>query len=416
MNVELIARWLDRIVFISLLGFWCALGFSNALVEITFMAALLSWAAGRFLRKDYRLYIPGAIFFPLALYIALVSSSAVWSEYPAQSVRGAVKVLQHFFLFWISAEAFRVKERRDMFEKVFLAFFVVLLIDGYFQLISGVDLIRHFKAAHSSAGYRVSASFKSYGLLAAYLICTVPLLAVILLEASQKKGTALNRLICGAVLAGAVGLLVLTRSRGGVIAFFAGVILYLVLRRKWKAIAFGIIAAAFLALAVPRTMLIHKNLEGGEQSLIERYYLWDRAMNVIKAKPVQGTGINTYVTAHEKYDTTQNWRVRDYYAHNGYLQIAAETGVPSLLLLLFYIFIFFRGLWKSGNRLLANRNRAKTVGIAFGLVNFLFFALIDTVFHNPQAVMVFWFLSGLALAYAGVVRDASVAGDSWCWK
>jgi len=150
---------------------------------------------------------------------------------------------------------------------------------------------------------------------------------------------------------------------------------------------------------LPRSMVIHLDSEGKEQSFVERVYLWDRALQVIRARPWTGTGINTYSVAHQKYDQRQNWRVRNYYSHNGYLQIAAETGLPSLACLLAFLFFYFRRAIQSLREGSEGGAGRTLIGILTGLVNFLMLALVDTVFHNPQAVMGFWFLAGWGVAY-----------------
>ena len=149
-------------------------------------------------------------------------------------------------------------------------------------------------------------------------------------------------------------------------------------------------------------MLIHLDADRKEQSLVERYYLWDRAISVIKAKPLTGTGINTYAVAHQRYDTTKNWRVRNYYAHNGYLQLAAETGLPGLFL--FLAFLIYQFVWSY--RRLAQKKAAGEVtgywiplGLLTSMAGFLVFAFVDTVLHNEQSAMTFWYLAGLQSAY-----------------
>ncbi|MBI3313821.1 MAG: O-antigen ligase family protein [Candidatus Omnitrophica bacterium] len=148
---------------------------------------------------------------------------------------------------------------------------------------------------------------------------------------------------------------------------------------------------------IPRSTLIHLDAEGKEQSLVERYYLWDRAISVIKARPLTGTGINTYTKVHPKYDRTQNWRVRNYYAHNGYLQLAAEIGVFGLLAFLIFLGIFFIQGLRAGN--FSDWDGQLRFGLLMGTLNFLIFVMADTVLHNPQPVMTFWFLLGLHRAY-----------------
>jgi O-antigen ligase len=207
---------------------------------------------------------------------------------------------------------------------------------------------------------------------------------------------------------GGLVLLIWTRSRGAFLSFLIGGVLWMVFTKKFKwLIAAGlIIVGAFFI--VPKSMIIHQNAEGQEQSIVERYYLWDRAMNVIKARPLTGTGINTYTAAHAKYDKTNNWRVRDYYAHNGYLQAAAETGIPSILFLLVFLGIYYqRSLRPKLSGTEASSDKLLRQGLMIGLANFLVLTCVDTVFHNPQAVTVFWFLLGLQYAYS---RDQENTG------
>ena len=155
-------------------------------------------------------------------------------------------------------------------------------------------------------------------------------------------------------------------------------------------------------------MIIHLDADNREQSLVERYYLWDRALNVIRAKPFGGTGINTYAAAHAKYDKTQNWRVRNYYAHNGYLQTAAETGLIGLGLLLAGLWLLLRrGLHRVrdyGNAPISVRLWA----VLTGVFAFLIMSLVDTVMHNNQSVKLFWLWLGLLAALSYASKDVAI--------
>ena len=149
--------------------------------------------------------------------------------------------------------------------------------------------------------------------------------------------------------------------------------------------------------------MIHLDIDSKEQSLVERLYLWDRAAHVIKARPWTGTGINTYAVAHQKYDKTQNWRVKNYYAHNGYLQMAAEIGIPGLFLFLLFLLNFFKiSLKKIKDWLRSSKPEQgfPLLGICLGVLNFLILTLVDTILHNPPSIKLFWYLSALAFVYA----------------
>lgn len=151
---------------------------------------------------------------------------------------------------------------------------------------------------------------------------------------------------------------------------------------------------AILAM-VPRQVIIHEDAQGKEQSLVERFELWKRALDVIKAKPWTGTGINTYDVAHAKYDKEQNWRVRGYYAHNGYLQLAAEIGLPGIFSFLWFLFMFLRRSLQSLRRVRGSLPEFEQLGILTGLSAFLIYAAADNNLQSPPSLMMFWYLAGV---------------------
>ncbi|MFA7001332.1 MAG: O-antigen ligase family protein, partial [Candidatus Omnitrophota bacterium] len=282
----------------ALLVLWCAIAFSLALAEIATVVALLFWVLWRFREGIRAPRIDRAAVWLLAGYVLLCLLSLFWTEAPKESYRGIFKVLKYAAIFWMSAEIFRENSARKKFQTVFLVFYGILILDGFIQYYAGRDVLRGVILQEASSGGRVSASFKSFGLLASYLVCTIPFLIALgwaYYCSGRKRWYAWT---IGFMAAAACLLLFWTRSRGAWLALIAGGILWLFWSRKWKwLLGLGILLAG-LYFVLPRSMIIHQNAEGQEQSIVERYYLWDRALNVIKAKPWTGTGINSYVKAH----------------------------------------------------------------------------------------------------------------------
>lgn len=390
------ADW-KRLSAYALCTLFAGLAFSSALVEITFFFALGFWLIHKFqlgISRIFSRWSKAALLF--ALYAAFCTASVLWSEFQIQSVKGMLKVLQQFFIFWMVLDTFDEERTCGALEKVILTVGGILVLDGFYQYGSGRDFIRGFAGEAASSGYRLSASFKSYGLFAAFLVVTLPYLGMLALRV-WKRGTEMPKAVLFSLIAIAgMACLFLTRSRGGFIAFGASLFFLFLFQKRWKLI--GVLAAAAVAviLILPKGMIIHLDADNREQSLVERYYLWDRAVNVIKAKPLGGTGINTYAVAHQKYDKTQNWRVRNYYAHNGYLQIGAETGLTGLGLFLAGLILLIRRTLQSfaGNR----AESARRWAVLTGVMGFMVMSLVDTIMHNNQSVMLFWFWLGLLAA------------------
>lgn len=383
-----------------------SLCFSPALMEISCAALFVGFI---FLRiQKYPLpKIDKSILIPLSVYIALSVVSFFWSEFPKQSFRGVLKVLKGFLAFWMTLEVLNTRDKHQTAMKVLTLSLIFLGINGMWQYVFGFDLTRRIPHEAASSGPRISASFRNYGLLAAYMITFLPLVASQILKAGPKGKLFLSS------LASVFGLLLLfwTRLRGAWIAFLMGAgfcIANAKNRKIYAAILAVLIVVGFLAL--PKSKLIHLDAEGKEQSLIERVFLWDRAVSVIRARPWTGTGINTYAVAHQQYDQTKSWRVQNYYAHNGFLQIAAETGLPSLGFLLVFLCLYFR----KGLRALSQteeEDRKTVIAFLAGVLNFLVLTLIDTIFHNPPSIMAFWYLTGWGVAFQNLaLKDREVSG------
>lgn len=383
----------EKGLFYSLLSLLVSLSFSTALIEISFVAALFFAAGLVFInRKNPFEQLSPLYTVPLGLYVVTVLLSVFWTDYPKETFRGIFKVLQQVCIFFLVAQLPRtLTSDNRLFEKVFLVLLAAVVANGLFQYAFGVDFVRGFHSVDASSGPRVTSSFKSYGLFASFLVVAMPL--VIAYAGTAPRFSRYQILLVILVIEGLLCLF-LTRSRGAWLAFFAGSFLVMLAFRQWRFATVLTLAAVVGLLMLPRNILIHLDSEQKEQSIVERLDLWKRAADVIEAKPWTGTGINTYTKAHVKYDKSKSWRVRDYYAHNGYLQMAAEIGLPGAFAFLTFLTSLIILACKRSTGL-AGREFFLRIGLITGVTVFSINAAWDTLFHNPQAVMTFWFFLGL---------------------
>jgi len=139
---------------------------------------------------------------------------------------------------------------------------------------------------------------------------------------------------------------ILRGSRGGLISAGIAVLAVLCFRRRF--ILLTIFALILMAGVVPlwdHFASAYKLDMPLLEALNTRFALWTDAVRVIQAYPVFGAGIGSYDTFSQaalvlgtgRYFTSSS-------AHNSFLQMAAETGIPSLL-----SFVAFLGLsaWQS---------------------------------------------------------------------
>lgn len=84
---------------------------------------------------------------------------------------------------------------------------------------------------------------------------------------------------------------------------------------------------------------------GGSSSFQIRKIVWRGAINIWRANPIFGTGVETYAFAYYKYRPIEHNRVSEWNylynkAHNEYLNYLATTGTVGLLSYLFFIAVF----------------------------------------------------------------------------
>lgn len=398
----------------SMLVLWASLTFSIALTEIAFVCALIFWigwhiqlqngfchhaSADRQVLKSTGFSHTDWVFWaPLLLFFMCVLISYFTSEYPKQSFRGLFKIAKPLLAFVIAIDLFGDIQSQKRLSGIYLATFLMVVIDCSIQYAFGKDILRGFAAEQSAAGIRLIGPFGNFAKMATYLVLVIPVFGMRFWcdftrpEQRKKSFYGLALAMAGLVL------LYWTRCRAPVVALALSLGLLFIYKRWFRVLGIAFLLCLALLAIAPRGVIIHQDAQGKEQSIVERYELWKRALDVVEAKPWTGTGINTYNVAHEKYDKEQNWRVRGYYAHNGYLQLTAEIGLPGIFFFLLFLFMFFHRILKGLRTIRNSPEEYARLGLLTGLLAFLIYAVADNNLQSPPSLMFFWFSAGILFA------------------
>ena len=202
--------------------------------------------------------------------------------------------------------------------------------------------------------------------------------------------------------------LLLSGSRGGLVAFVSEVIVLLILTRqeatrKTVVLRIGLIALLIVAIVAGSIFV------GGDTSLTrfaetaasedfttDRSHIWSVASQVISANMPFGAGFGAFGAAYTRFDTLSGL-ARVEQAHNDYLQVLADAGIPGLLLGLVFLFLLFRYGWRA--RKIENVfRRGIALGAFAGCFAVLVHSIFDFVLHVTAVALMFLTLLALLAA------------------
>jgi O-antigen ligase len=217
----------------------------------------------------------------------------------------------------------------------------------------------------------------------------------------------------------AVGLmgiaLVLSGSRGGLVALLAAVVFLVLITSKAKGgnqVALKTALAGLLIVVI----VFGSIFIGGESSLTRfaetarsydfstnRIHIWKVSIDVITANFPFGAGIGAFAAAYTASDT-MNGMGRVEQAHNDYLQILADAGIVGLILAGLFVFFLFRtGITAARTENIYRRGVA--AGALAGCFAVLVHSIFDFVLHTTAVTLLFLTLAGLVVACRNAYAD-----------
>lgn len=390
MTKDKAVRFCDIVVewcFYSLIFF---VTFSNSLVEVAATAMIVFWAAGLVLRKDAgRLRsLPAAL---LAAYFVWVVLSCFNTAYPSESFRGVfTKALQYSLIFMVMATQTWSKLKLKRFLLFSAAAVLMAGSNGIFQYFTGTGIIRGRELIADDHLRRISSSFVHPNDFGAYLMVMATLFISVVIS---FKGGLKRNIFLSAALALALVCLFLTVSRGAWLSFAAALVALGVLKAKKVAAGFvAVLIAVLFFMPSEHRQRIYElpDLESG--TTWERIMIWRGTFDMIKEHPVLGFGVNTFSRHFPDYKPEEY--PDDRYAHNCYLQMAAEIGiVGALLFLAFILTTLFYSIRKSLAIPLGDRKDIVT-GLSAGCIGFVLNSAVDTHLFSLTLAVFFHLLLG----------------------
>ena len=202
--------------------------------------------------------------------------------------------------------------------------------------------------------------------LGAGLMLVIPVAVALLLEplpgglrtAARRLGLALAVLWMGAVL-------VLAQSRASFVALAAALAVMAGLRWRWArcAVVLTCLAAALWLWqgGAPRLQMLADTFSstGTISSLASRQEVWSRAIYAIQDFPFTGIGLGAFDRIQPLLYPFFLTTAQVHHAHNLYLQVAVDLGLPALVSYLAIVFSAFYATWQALDSVLRTAAREK---------------------------------------------------------
>ena len=275
------------------------------------------------------------------------------------------------------------------------AFFVTAY--GFVQYFHGVD-ISAFEWVDGEQfpdlKIRVFSTLHNPNLLAGFLVMMLAVASGIALYSHNVRLKCL--LAVFAVMLGYC--LVLTYSRGAWISALAVLAVYGMLYNKkvlWALLAVPLLIMFSYEGVVDRLLSI---VNPTDTSSALRWALWESTLFMILYNPIVGIGWGSYWIVYPEYDFfIQNAAVTIFHAHNTYLHMAAEIGIPGFLVFLYigysHVKLALQGVAAHETRWL----QGLMLGIVAAFAGIAVNGLTDHVLYNIQLAMLMWLLSALII-------------------
>lgn len=235
--------------------------------------------------------------------------------------------------------------------------------------------------------------------LAAVLLLFLPLTATLFLGRGLRVVPRLQLVL----LTGLFGTLLLkTRSRGALLAALLALAVILWLEGRRRFLGFAVFAVLVAAPSFGDWLVDSFVLDGSAQGmtadvvLTGRPAIWNRALFVLGDFPLTGVGPGAFHgVATELYFL--DGRVGD--AHNLYLQVALDVGIPGLVAFLVFVAAVLRQAFSAIREAPEpGPVRSRRIGILASLLAFLVHGGGEAVAPGTAGAVAFFFLCGLAVA------------------
>lgn len=369
------------------------------LFYVTLLPAVMAWLYNWRKKGEVALALPplwqpGAVFLVCSFLSAFVSKDMAFSF-----MNWALQPLMYALVYLLIYTTVSTEKEKEKALYAFLAGAVVTVVYGFFQYANAADMAADMEAQSwvdperfPLLRRRMYSTLENPNLFGAYLLMIISILtAFTLRERAVKKRTVFAVILLSLLLC-----LALTYSRGAWVSL-AAIVLGLTLFYDKRFGLLFLLVPVVLAFYHGQVVERFLSLFSGEDTSVDlRFALWESTMAMIEEHPILGVGWGAYFLAYPDYNFfIQEEGVLIFHAHNMYLNMLAEVGIPGGMA--FLLAFFAQGILCWRNYRHGNDSFTKSMGLG-GVLMVMALSVIsmgDHVLFSRSVSFCFWSLSAL---------------------
>jgi len=356
----------------------------------------------------------------LGYFVVAVIASTVFNSPTGAVARELMRLASYLCFYYAILDWVRTEDDLKAILRALLISTIMVALFGFYQFIIG-DYSSLYNALYPIqeealknppwAG-RITSFLSHYNGAAAYLNMVVPFCIALAVRARER----MSRLLAGVCLVLSSIAVLLTQSRGGLLAYVAVLLISVCLlaqtraaRFRWLAVVvvFSLASAFFAGQIFERLSGIDSNTE------VTRLGIWAGAGLLFLGNPIVGVGYGNFKLALTSAIAVPDGFMLD--AHNLYLELLAETGVVGFLAFAILIVTCLRCASRMQRESLSVTEAVIGIATIAAIGSVLVHGTVEYVFHNaPQCAALFFMLLALLGSYefrrshAGAIAEEGV--------
>ena len=252
--------------------------------------------------------------------------------------------------------------------------------------------------------------------MAALMLVSVPFLAALVIDIGDRDSGRRAGVAIGAPVLFAILMAVVAINASGAVLLLSAPVLFLTVALwggrgvAWlRRLAVPLLIAA-LAGTIALNFLSGRTSEANNTSLATRSVIWSHSREALSDFGLAGSGVGSFVEIYQRFEPAETIEMTSVnHAHNDYLELALETGLPGVILIVLFLWWWASAAWSAWRG--ANENvYARAASIASGAL--LLHEMVEYPLRSPALTSLFALCVGL-MAMVAVLPIKRRDGEIW---